>query len=216
MILPLPGSVLFTFLIIPSSGKLCSLSCETNPLLCILRGHILHHTCHCCYFTFIWWQFDILHLPHKTTSSSEQALCVCFPSYPQHLAWQVLRNYLSTTWVERMNPWQLTSPKSLVNDLPLHGILWNKVKVMVPGLWGFHQLEIPFSHIKDITTVESWAAHAISESKWLPDGNTALDKSLNFSVPPSPHLSTVIPSVCLLLNDQKIKPDNIKENALKR
>lgn len=54
MIFPLPGSVLFMFLIIPSLEKPCCLSCETNLLLCILRGQILQHTCHYCYFTFIW------------------------------------------------------------------------------------------------------------------------------------------------------------------
>lgn len=97
---------------------------------------------HFCYFTFIWWQFDELHLPHKTICpQNRHCVCVCFPSYPQHLAWQVLSNYLSTTWVEWMNPCQLTSPKSLVNDLPLQGILWTKVKGMASEAfisWRYH------------------------------------------------------------------------------
>lgn len=38
-------------------------------------------------------------------------------------------------------------------------------KVMVPGLWVFHQLQIPFSHTTDITTVESWAVYGIGEAK---------------------------------------------------
>lgn len=34
--------------------------------------------------------------------------------------------------------------KSFFNDLLLQGTLWNTLEVMVPGLWGFHQLEYNF------------------------------------------------------------------------
>lgn len=70
MTLPLPGSVLFVFPIILSSGKHSSPSQwggeESKPLLYTLPGCILCSTPCCCYFTFIWLQFDELLSPQET------------------------------------------------------------------------------------------------------------------------------------------------------
>lgn len=76
--------------------------------------------------------------------------------------------------------------KSCFNDLPLQVTLRNKLKVTGPGLRSFHQVQIAFSHVNQVTEVESWA---VRESRCVPGGTHCLGQTTETRDPPFPHLS---------------------------
>lgn len=90
----------------------------------------------------------------------------------------------------------------------MQGIPWNKVKSWFQASGCFTSCRYHFHTQRTSPRLRAGLSMASVKPSDFQMAHTALDKSLNLSAPPLPHLSNVIPLVCLLLNGQKIKPDN--------